>query len=117
MPACIDTTDVQRAEVVFYENDLYLHCTFADNSKATGCVFELVLKNSNRTERFNVTRQSGKLYTTANNQREFYSSVLVVDWEENGMVGNVTLDITSIVRNVSSLAEFTELTGFREGDC
>ena len=39
----------------------------------------------------------------------------VMDWEENGDDGNVTLDITSIVVNVSTLAEFTTLTGFRKG--
>ena len=83
-----------------------------------GCVFELVLENSNKTERFNVRRdqvEEGKLFTTANNQRDAYGSVFVVDWEESGEDGNVTLDVTNIVVNVSNLTAFTMLTGFREG--
>ena len=98
--------------MVFFENRLYLQCTFAANSKAMGCVFEL---NSNKMERFNVKREEGKLFTTANNQRDAYGSVLVMDWEENGEDGNVTLDVTSIVLNVSTLAEFIRWTEFEEG--
>ena len=113
-----DTTDVQTVQAVFFQNRLFLQCSFADNSQARGCVFTLVLIGSNNeTERFEVRRQgnAGSLCTTANNQREVYSSVLVMDWEENGEDGSVTLNVTNVVMNVSTLAEYTSLTGCVEG--
>ena len=108
----IDTTDTQAVQVVFYKNNLYLHCTFADHSRAKGCTFKLVLKESNITEEFRVARQDGAMHTVANNQREAYGSVFVMDWEENGMVGNLSFDITESVLKVPTVAEFTAQTGF-----
>ena len=78
-----------------------------------GCIFELVLKDSNITERFNVTRQSGSMHTTSNNHREAYGSVIVSDWEEDGMDGNFTFNITGSVF-VLTMAEFIAQTGFDE---
>ena len=76
-----------------------------------GCIFELVLKDSNITERFNVTRESGSMHTTSNNHREAYGSVFVSDWEEDGMDGNFTFDVTGSV-SVLTMAEFIARTGF-----
>ena len=96
-------------------NNLFLRCSFADNSQARGCVFTLTLSSTNETERFELTRESGSMCTSANNQREAYSSVVVMDWEENGSDGNVTLNITSGVVNATSSAEYIRLTGCRDG--
>ena len=96
-------------------NNLFLRCSFADNSQARGCVFTLTLSSTNETERFELTRQSGSMCTSANNQREAYSSVVVMNWEETGSDGNVTLNITSRVVNATSSAEYIRLTGCRDG--
>ena len=114
-PTNIDTTDVQSAEVVFFENRLFLRCSFADNSQAQGCIIRLTLSSTNETERFQISHRSGSLCTTANNQREAYSSVVILDWEENGMEGNVSLDTAQTVVNVSTLEQYTEITGCRDG--
>ena len=55
-----------------------------------------------------MSREEGFMCTNAPNQRDAYGSVFVMDWEENGMVGNLPLNITNIVRNVS-LEEYMEL--------
>ena len=63
-----------------------------------------------------MSREEGTMCTNAPNQRDAYGSVFVMDWEENGMVGSLPLDITNIdMGNVSSLAEYTDLTGCGEG--
>ena len=102
---------------MFFENRLFLWCSFAENSQAKGCIFVLILSSNNERERHEVTRDgsTGLLYTNSNNQREAYSSVVVMDWEENGIDGNVTLNVTSGVKRVTSLAEYSKLTGFKEG--
>ena len=112
-----DTTDVQSVEVVFFENRLFLRCSFADNSQARGCIVNLILSSTNETERFEVARQgsSGSMCTTANNQREVYGSVVVQDWEVDGGEGNVTLNITNRVVNTTSLEQYRQLTGCQEG--
>ena len=67
-------------------------------------------------ERIEVARPSGSLCATTENQQEAYSSVVVLDWEGDGMDGTVVLDITNrVMRNVSSFAEYVELTGCLEG--
>ena len=112
-----DTTDVQSVEAVFFENRLFLRCSFADNSQARGCIVNLILSSTKQTERFEVARQgsSGSLHTTSLNQREVYSSVVAMDWEANENSGNVTLNVTNSVQSLSSLEEFSEQTGYKEG--
>ena len=99
---------------MFFNNHLFIYCSFADNSQAQGCIVRLTLSSTNETESFEVKRKSSSLCTTTNNQREAYSSVVVLDWEENGMVGNLSFDITTGVFSVSSLDEYIELTGCSE---
>ena len=111
-----DTTDVQFTEVVFFENRLFLRCSFADNSQARGCIIRFTLSSTNETESFDVRRKSGFMCTNANNQREAYNSVVVLDREAGGMEGNVTLNITQSVVNVTSLEQYIELTGCRDGE-
>ena len=115
-PFCFsDTTDVQLAEAVFFENRLFLRCSFADGSEAQGCIVILTLSSTTEIESFDVSRESGFLCTTANNQREAYSSVVVLDREVDGMEGNVTLNITETVVNATSLEQYIELTGCQDG--
>ena len=106
---------MQFAEVVFFENRLFLRCSFADSSQARGCIIRLTLSSTNEIESFEVSGESGSLCTTANNQRETYSSVVILDREGNGMEGNLTLNITQSVVNVTSLEQYVELTGCRDG--
>ena len=45
------TGDLQSAQVVFFENNIYLRCTLARNSPALGCSIRLTLAtNPNNTE-------------------------------------------------------------------
>jgi hypothetical protein len=106
---------VQFSELVFFENRLFLRCSFADNSEARGCNIRLTLSSTNETESFEVSRESGSLCTTANNQREAYSSVVVSDVEGNGQEGSLILNITQNVVNVTSLQQYMDLTGCRDG--
>ena len=110
-----DTTDVQSAEVIFFKNRLFVRCSFADNSQARGCIIRLTLSSTNEIESYKVSRESGSLCTTANNQREAYSGVVVLDMERCGMMGNVSLNITAHVLSLPSVVQYTELTGCREG--
>ena len=105
---------MQSAEVMFFKNRLFLRCLFADNSEAQGCIVRLTLSSTNETESFEVSRDSGSLCTTANNQREAYSSVVVSDLEGSGMKGNINLNVTTYVLNLPSI-QYTKLTGCREG--
>ena len=75
----------------------------------------LTLSSTNETESYEVSRESGSLCTTANNQREAYSSVVVLDLEENGEVGSLILNITQNAVNVTSLEQYIDLTGCRDG--
>lgn len=102
--------------MVFFENRLFLRCSFAGNSQARGCIVRLTLSSTNETESFEVSRESGSMCTNANNQREAYSSVVVLDREGDGMEGNVSLNITRYVVNATSLEEYIELTGCRDGE-
>ena len=96
----LDTTDVQRAEAVFFENRLFLRCSFAGNSQARGCAIILTLSGTNETERFEVNAVSGgsnSLCTMADNQRDAYRSVEAVDIEMNGSDGILRLEVTTTV--------------------
>ena len=77
------------------------------------------MSSSNEVESFEVSRESGSLCTSANNQREAYNStVLVLDREENGEEGSLILNFSLIdsEMNVTSLEQYTELTGCRDGE-
>jgi hypothetical protein len=111
----VDTTDVQRAEAVFFENRLFLRCSFAANSQARGCAVILTLSGRNDTERFELDATSGgnsSLCTEANNQREAYSSVKALDIEANGSDGVVRLDIAPAV--LETEGEYVAMTGCRQ---
>ena len=115
--AYVDTTDVQSVVAVFFrdQNRLSISCSYADNSQARGCIVMLTLSSTGEVERVEVARSSGSLCTNTDNQLEAYSNVVVVDLKASGMPGSVPLDITERVVNVSSLAQYIELTGCVEG--
>ena len=107
--------DVQSVEAVFFENCLYLHCSFVNGSRACGCIVQLTSSSSNTTESFEISRESGFLCTNSRNQQDVYNSVVVTDRGQNGMQGNVTMDITQTVVNATNLEQYIELTGCHEG--
>lgn len=112
----IDTSDVQTAEAIFFENRLFLRCSFAGNSQARGCVVILTLIGTNETERFDVMRAGGNvrasLCTMADNQREAYRSIEAFDFEANGNIGLVNLNVSSNVLDTEE--EYVQLTGCTE---
>ena len=112
-----DTTDVQRAEAIFFDNRLFLRCSFAANSQARGCAIILTLTGSMETERFELGAPSGgssSLCTEADNQKEAYSSVEVLDIEADGSDGVVRLNITSTVVVLPTEGEYEAMTGCRQ---
>ena len=113
-----DTTDVQVAEAIFFENNLYLRCTFAVNSAAQGCLIRLSISGSNDTDDFIVSREAEYSCNRTNNRLEAYSDVTVSDLEENGMMGNVSLMVVPM--EVDTLDDFivqTRCTAPEVGTC
>lgn len=104
-----DTTDVQRVEAIFYENRLYLRCSFATNSVASGCLIKFLLKDSNETEDFEINREKGYSCNTTKNQFGAYSGFVVLDIEASGSKGNTSLPVFPM--NVSTLDEYEQETG------
>ena len=96
------------AEAIFFENNVYLRCTFAVNSAAKGCLIRLSVSSRNDTDDFMVFREAGYLCNETNNRLEAYSDVTVSDLEENGMVGNISLMVVPM--EVATLVEFMEQT-------
>ena len=110
-----DTTDVQTGQVVFFENNIFLTCSFAVGSRATGCIF-LFQVNQNGTvvgiEEFVVLRSGGggSQCDVSANQRNGYMDLSVQDLEQDGSTrGQVLLTPREIV--LETEAEYTELTG------
>ena len=111
----LDTTDVQRVEAVFFENRLFLRCSFAGGSQARGCAVILTLSGTNETERFEVSTVSGgsnSLCTMANNQKDAYRSVEALDIEMNGMDGVLRLEVTPTVLTTED--EYIAMTGCKQ---
>ena len=110
------TTDVQIGQVVFFENNIFLTCSFAGGSTATGCIFQFqVNQNGTETaveiEEFVVLRfgVDGSQCNVSANQRNGYMDLFVKDLEQDGMRGQVLLTPREIV--LETEAEYTELTG------
>jgi hypothetical protein len=95
---------------VFYKNQLFLQCTFADDSKAQGCALNLTLFGGNGTETHKIFRKDGDTTHTGcfniNNQLGAYRDIIVLDIEEDGTNGNIGLTIDDPV-NVSMKENFT----------
>ena len=107
-----DTTDVQEVKIVFYNNRLFLNCTYRDDSKALGCALKLTVSGSNETEEFNIFRKDEdmihmKCFDT-DNQLEAYGNITVFDIEEDGLESNTSL--TVVPMEVLTTAAFTRMT-------
>lgn len=109
----LDSTDVQRAEIIFFESNIFLTCRFANGSSSQGCafVFEANLNSTGApTEKFRVAR-SGHLGNQCNasaNQRNGYMSFSVYDVEQNGQMGSVQIAVVD--RVLDSEQEYMDLT-------
>ena len=107
-----DTTGVQRAEAIFFENWLYLYCTFANNSLTSGCLIKLSLRESNETEDYEIPHAVGYTCSMTNyNQFEAYSGITgtVVDIKTGpGAEGNFSLNVSA--RVIYSREEFVNAT-------
>jgi hypothetical protein len=96
---------------VFYKNQLFLQCTFTDDSKAQGCALNLTLFGSNGTETYKMFRNTSHTGCfDINNQLGAYRDIIVFDIEEDGTNGNIGLTINEPV-NVSMPENFTHCTG------
>lgn len=110
-----DTSDVQTAQVVFYENNVFLSCSFADDSSASGCVFTFqVNQNGTGNEQF-VLLQSvgGQQCNTTDNQQNGYTEISVQDLEDVVM-DQLSLGQLSLLAEVTvldSAADYSQQTG------
>ena len=107
-----DTSDVQTAEVVFFENNVFLSCSFADDSSAVGCVFTFQVNQNGTGNEQIVLMQSvgGQQCNTTANQRNGYTEIFVQDLESDG-VSMGQLSLPAEVTLLESAAEYSQLTG------
>ena len=109
-----DTTDVQTAHIMFFENNIFLTCSFAVGSTATGCIF-LFQVNQNGTvveiEEFMVlcSGPGGSQCSIITNQRNGYMNLSVLDLEQDGTQGQIVLTSGEIMLETED--EYTQLTG------
>lgn len=105
-----DTSDVQRGRAVFFENNVFLTCSFAGGSEALGCVFVFqVNQNGTGTEEFVVLQSmSSRQCNVTGNQMNGYTDLFVFDLMSGG-IGQVALAVDATP--VSSEADFTAMTG------
>ena len=109
------TTDVQTARIIFFQNNIYVTCTFASNSNARGCRFKFVLANQNEVEPFFISRSSSTVSqcNVTMNQRRAYVNFTVTDVEANGTNGTrpIVLDNRTDIDSLNSAAEYFSVTG------
>ena len=101
------TTDVQSARLTFFENNIYLSCSFASSSPAQGCVF-IFTASSNITERFNVSQSESRTCAQLQNMENVYTSIVALDWESDGSYGSRPISIN--VNETASAEEFMQVT-------
>jgi hypothetical protein len=101
---------------MFYENQLFLQCTFADDSRAQGCAVNLTLFGGNGTEMYRIlrTEDEDKKCFNINNQLRAYGDIRIFDIEEDGTNGNIGLTIDEPV-NVSMAKTFKQMPECRTG--
>ena len=102
------TTDVQSASLIFFENYIYLSCSFASSSQAQGCAF-IFAASSNTTEWFNVSQSESRLCAQLQNMGNEYTSIIALDWESDGSYGSQPIGID--VNRSASSGEFMQVTG------
>ncbi len=108
-----DTSDVQTARVIFFEDNVFLSCSFAGGSVAQGCRFTFqVNRNDTGNELFSVLRsERGEQCNSSVNQYNGYDAISVLDVEEDGALGQLPLAVELVV--IESQVEYVELTGCR----
>ena len=85
---------MQTVEVIYFRDNLFLRCSFADNSRARGCAVRLSLADRNNTEIYSFLRESDVLPCFETNYRlDEYSEVVVLDIEEDETLGSGNLTI------------------------
>ena len=110
-----DTTDVQTAVVIFFENNIFLSCSFASGSVAFGCEFQFQVNlngTSEGLEEFVVERSGvhGSLCSASSNQRNGYMTISVLDLEQDRMTrGSVAL--TPGEQVLETEADYMQQTG------
>ena len=111
-----DTTDVQNVKVYFFENNVFVECSFAANSLSRGCLVRLVLDgNETMADELVLSRDSSSVSilsqcNTTANQRSAYDVIFGLDLESNGAEGSVPIPVIEM-EPIMSAREFTELTG------
>lgn len=107
-----DTSDVQQASLTFFENNIFMTCSFADVVTSQGCVFNLTLANG--TELFYLARDPSESMASQCNvtssQRGAYVSFEVMDWELDGSFGSFRIRIPD-PPVIEVEADYTQLTG------
>ena len=101
-------------EVIYFRNRLFLRCSFADNSQARGCAVRLSLADGNDDEIYKWLRDNNTMPCFETNFRldaDVYSeTVIVVDIEEDGMLGSGNLTVLPV--NINTTEEmFNNITG------
>ena len=106
------TSDVQEASLTFFENNIFMTCTFADTVTSQGCVFNLTLANG--TEMFYLRRDDDNTMASqcnvSSSQRMAYTSIEVMDWESDGTLGALRIPIPMPVV-VEQEGNYTQRTG------
>jgi hypothetical protein len=114
LPFFLDTTAVQTAQAVFFENNVFLTCSFADGSVPDGCVFKFrVNQNGTGDEEIQVLRSMGSQQCNVTaNQLNGYMGIFAFDMGS----GVVPIQVDTLM--ISTEAEFTNITGciIPEGD-
>lgn len=102
-----DTSDLQSAHATFFGNNVFLTCSFAGGSTATGCRFMFqVNQNGTESEEFILLRSmSGEQCNVTANQLNGYMGISAVDLGSD----QVTISVTAVM--VSSEVDFTSMTG------
>ena len=108
--ASVDTTAVQRVEVIQGDECVLVNCYFAQGSSAQGCVVVMKIVNSHTSQhlhiwRYNITQdtntQSGGVHvhlepiTTA-------IDIQVYDWQESGRPGS--LSISPLIKHAPDMS-------------
>ena len=107
-------------KVIYFRNRLFLRCSFADNSQARGCAVRLSLADGSDDEAYEWFRDDDTPPCFETNFRfdaDVYSeTVVVVDIEEDGMLGSGNL--TVVPMNINTTEEmFNDITGCPAGTC
>jgi len=106
----LDTTSVQSASITFFETNVLLTCTFANQTPALGCVISLTLANASTPEQFflsqNVT--GSRQCNTTQNRENAYTVVEAVDWESDQTQGSFPVPIEPL--DLEDASNFTALT-------